>query len=300
MSIRVYGCSGVAKMSRTGESSTSFPAYMTPSRSTNWAMSPMSCPTRITEASRSFCTLRQGLHHLLLHHHVQGAGGLVGDDDPGAQADGDGDAGPLLHAPAQLVGKHGGDLRPQADRVQEIPHALVELAPGHHHPVIPQGVGDLLLDPHHRVQRVHRSLGNQGDARQPHLAHLLVGEGHHVDAVQPDLTGFDPSGRLDHAEDGQHHRGLAGAGLSGQAQALLGVEAKADVVGGSHRAARGVVEHPQTLHAEDVGLQTALRSLGLAISSRPTLRKKRPRKTMRMMAMGAVHHHHQPLMRAAL
>ena len=57
MSIWVYGWSGFVKMSRTGDTSTSFPAYITPSRSTNCATSPMSCPTRITEASRSFWTL---------------------------------------------------------------------------------------------------------------------------------------------------------------------------------------------------------------------------------------------------
>ena len=49
---------------------------------------------------------------------------------------------------------------------------------------------------------------------------------------------LDPAGRLDHAQDGQRHGGLAGAGLADQAEALAGVEAKADVVGGSHRAAR--------------------------------------------------------------
>ncbi len=300
MSICVYGCSGFAKMSADRRELDQLARIHDAESVDELGDQPHVVSHEDHGGPDVPLHPRQGLHHLLLHHHVQGAGGLVGDDDPGAQADGDGDARPLLHAPAQLVGKHGGDVWPQADRVQEVAHTLLKLPPGQRDVVIPQGVCDLVLDAHHRVQRVHRSLWNQGDSRQPHLSHLLLGEGHHVDAVQPDLTGFDPPGRLDHAEDGQHHRGFAGAGLSGQPQALLGVETKADIVGGSHRAARGVVEHPETLDAENVGLQIALRSLGLAISSRPTLRKKRPRKTRRMMAMGAVHHHHQPLMRAAL
>src|SRR5262245_61309192 len=53
MSSRVYGWSGSLKTAGTGEISTSLPAYTTPRRSTNWAISPMSCPTRMTEAPRS-------------------------------------------------------------------------------------------------------------------------------------------------------------------------------------------------------------------------------------------------------
>src|SRR6516164_9411919 len=46
--------------------------------------------------------------------------------------------------------------------------------------------------------------------------------------------------------------------------------------------------------------QALRRRRGLAISSSPTVRKNRPRKTVRMITVGAVHHHHQPLIIAAL
>ena len=39
---------------------------------------------------------------------------------------------------------------------------------------------------------------------------------------------------------------------------------------------------------------------GLAISSSPTVRKNRPRNTVRITTVGATHHHHQPLIIAAL
>jgi hypothetical protein len=46
--------------------------------------------------------------------------------------------------------------------------------------------------------------------------------------------------------------------------------------------------------------QTRLRTRGLAISSRPTAIRKRPMKRMAMTMIGGSHHHHQPLMIAAL
>src|SRR2546427_6197975 len=72
---------------------------------------------------------RQRLHHLLLHHHVERAGGLVRDDHARAQADGDGNARALLHAAGELVGKHVGDLGSEPDRLQQLPHALLHLSP---------------------------------------------------------------------------------------------------------------------------------------------------------------------------
>src|SRR5204863_9905800 len=57
---------------------------------------------------------------------------------------------------------------------------------------------------------------------------------------------------------------------------------------------------PQTLDPQDRLAHAVLRRRGLAISSSPTVRKKRPRKTITMMTVGASHHHHQPLIIAAL
>ena len=67
-------------VARPAPSSTSRPAYMTPRRSTNCAISPMSWPTRMTAAPSISCTPRERLHHLPLHDHIQRAGRLVGDD----------------------------------------------------------------------------------------------------------------------------------------------------------------------------------------------------------------------------
>ncbi|KKK84688.1 hypothetical protein LCGC14_2780830, partial [marine sediment metagenome] len=47
-----------------------------------------------------FLHLAQSLHNLALYDHIQGTRRLVRNDDPGAQANGDGHRHTLLHATA--------------------------------------------------------------------------------------------------------------------------------------------------------------------------------------------------------
>ena len=77
-------------------------------------------------APRSSWTCQEGVHHLPLHDDVQRAGRLVGDDQLGSQADGDGDADALLHAAAQLVRKHVRHVAPQTDAVEQLGNPSVE------------------------------------------------------------------------------------------------------------------------------------------------------------------------------
>ena len=84
MSSCVYGWSGCVKMSRTGETSTNFPAYITPESVHELGHEPHVVPHQDHGGSQVLLYPRQRLHYLPLHHHVQGAGGLVGDDHFGA------------------------------------------------------------------------------------------------------------------------------------------------------------------------------------------------------------------------
>src|SRR5205085_9571412 len=65
-------------------------------------------------------------------------------------------------------------------------------------------------------------------------------------------------------------------------------------------AERMIEADPQSLDPQDRRAHAAVLRRGLAISSSPKVRKNRPRKTIRMMTVGASHHHHQPLIIAAL
>ena len=73
----------------------------------------------------------QRFHHPPLDDDVEGARRLVGDDQLGPHADGDGDAHALLHAAAQLVGKQVGDLRLEIDGLQQLGQPLVPPALAH-------------------------------------------------------------------------------------------------------------------------------------------------------------------------
>ncbi len=119
-------------------------------------------------------------------------------------------------------------------------------------------------------------------------------------AIEGDAAAGDAAGGFDHAQDGQRHGGFAGAGFAGEAQALVGGEGEGDVVAPRGRRREGVGEFDlEALDFEDRG-HADFRKRGLAISSRPTVTKNRPRKTRTMMTVGVSHHHHQPLIMAAL
>jgi hypothetical protein len=63
--------------------------------------------------------LQQG-EHLGLDHHVQGGGGLVGDQQPRRAGQGHGDHHPLALAARQLVGVAGRPAGGQADLLQQL------------------------------------------------------------------------------------------------------------------------------------------------------------------------------------
>src|SRR4029450_2352416 len=108
-------------------------------------------------------------------------------------------AGPLFHATAQFVGKHVSDSGPQAKPLQEIAHALRYVPFGQPYAVVLQRVSELLLNPHDRIERVHRALWNQGNPGQPYLAHVFFGKRYQVDTAQPYLASGDPTRGVERA-----------------------------------------------------------------------------------------------------
>ena len=69
----------------------------------------------------------QRRHHLALHHHVQRAGRLVGDDQLGFQRGSRGHAHALLHAAAQFVGIHARHAGVQPHMLKQVGDLLAEL-----------------------------------------------------------------------------------------------------------------------------------------------------------------------------
>ena len=157
----------------------------------------------------------------------------------GAEADGGGDADALLHAAAELVRKEAGDFGLEVDGFEQLGDADLELVLGWILLMGLDGIFDLAADARHRIERVHRALGDECDLGQTAAAHLVFGEGEEVDAIEQDLAADDLAGRLDQAHDREGNGGLAGAGLADQAESLSGLQRKADAVHGLDWAAGG-------------------------------------------------------------
>ena len=92
------------------------------------------------------------LHHLALYHHVERTGRLVGDDHLGAQENRNGDTDALLHAAAQLVGKHVGDCRLQINPLQYLRNAQPFFAAAQLHIVGAHGVNHLAANAYDWVE----------------------------------------------------------------------------------------------------------------------------------------------------
>ena len=201
--------------------------------------------------------------HLGLNHDVEGGGGLVGEDDGRATRQRHRDHHPLLLAAGELVRVVGHPARGQAHLLQQradadLRLALVRLA------VHDDGLGDLIADPAHRVQRVQRSLEHHRGAGPPHGAQPPRLHREDVLPVQEDLT-LDLGVLRVQPHDGARDRGLAAAGLTGETQdlPLLHVE--------RHAAHRGDGPALRLIgDAQVADLQDAHRDLnfGLRMSSR--------------------------------
>ena len=162
----------------------------------------------------------------------------------------------LLHAAAQLVRVAIGDARRQADLLEQADDARLRLGPSRPLAVIAQRVDDLAADPQHRIERVHRALGDQRDRRQPQPPHLLFRHRQEIDPVEQRFARLDSAGRLDQAQQRQRDRRFARAGLADQAEAFAASQIEADAVDRPDRTARRVIVHAQVANLENVWLHS--------------------------------------------
>ena len=91
--------------------------------------------------------------------------------------------------------------------------------------------GDLITDSHQGVQRGHGILEDHRDLLAADLTHILFGGFQQILAVQDDLTAQNLCGGIgQNAQYGLCNGGLAGTGLTNQAQALTTLYLKGDAV----------------------------------------------------------------------
>ena len=99
-------------------------------------------------------------------------------------------------------------------------------------------VDELVADPHHRVERVHRALEDHRDVPPAEAAQLLPAQADQVLALEEDLPARDLRGLAQDLHDRVPGRRLAAAGLAGEADDLAGVDGEVDVVDRAHAPAR--------------------------------------------------------------
>ncbi|MPM17173.1 hypothetical protein SDC9_63561 [bioreactor metagenome] len=160
--------------------------------------------------------LLQGLHklqNLRLDGHVQGGGGLVGDEQLGLAGQGDGDHHPLAHTAGELVGILLQALVRLVDahKLQKFPGPVVGLLfalVG----VQQDDLADLIADGIDRVEARHGVLKDDGNLVAADLPHLPLG--HFIDmvAVKPEIAADEPAG-----VGGKAHEAVSGDRFAGTA-----------------------------------------------------------------------------------
>jgi hypothetical protein len=95
---------------------------------------------------------------------------------------------------------------------------------------------DLVADGEERVQRRHRVLQDHGNSFAADPAHLGVGFGQQVLALEHHAAAGDVRRRRQQPQDAERKRALARAGFAHDAQGLARIQAQRHVVDGAHHA----------------------------------------------------------------
>ena len=209
----------------------------------------------------------QQVEDLGLDGHVEGGGGLVGEQELGPAGQRHGDHDPLAHAARQLVGVlvqapgrlGDADRGEQGDRVPPGgPAVEVE--------VVAEALGDLGADPLDRVEGGHGVLEHHGHLGAPQVAPAGAVEGRDVAAAEADgaLPDHVPLGQQAHDRPAEHR--LARTGLADDAEGPAPVEGERHAVDGPDEPGGGA-----EARAEVGDLQQPLGGPGGAAAAPPGL-----------------------------
>src|ERR1022692_81795 len=185
----------------------------------------------------------------------------------------------------------GGPPAGQADLLQQAGRPL--RGGGRAHPAFVQQdrLGDLLPDPLHRVQRVHRALEHDRRAGPADGAQLAPAHGQDVVALEHDLAA-DLGAAGQQPQYRRRDRRLAAAGLAGDAQRLAGVQGQADPAHGRHLAAGRPVGDAQVAQFQQAHQRS--RSFGSNTVSRACPHMVKAITTTMIATPGAISHNWLP------
>src|ERR1700694_1113072 len=116
----------------------------------------------------------------------------------------------------------------------------------------PYRLGDLVSDPHHRIERGHRLLENHRNAISPDLPHPVLVEIEKIGSFELNRAADDPAGGVgDEAHDRQRGHALAATGFAHDRQRLATADVERDVVDGLEQPRTREEHRPQPLDVEN-------------------------------------------------
>src|SRR5436305_10300682 len=255
------------------------------------------------------------LEDLALHDDVERRRRLVEDDELGIEREGHRDDHALAHPAGELVRIRPRAALVHADELQQLARAhqramLRDALVGLHH------VHELVADPHHGVERVHRALEHHGHVPPAELAQLLGALADEVDALEENAAADDARRRSKDLHDRVRDRALAAAGLPGQAEDLAAPDLEVDAVdradgavldgevahleerrrrhGGLHDARHAVALPPKRNRRRLRRTPRSARRRGLLTSSMPLSTSTSPTTVMPSATLGTTNGHHSP------
>ena len=255
----MYGCCGVARTSRTGPISAICPAYITATRShvsaiteRSWVISRSARP-RSRRSSSSSCRI---CPCVMTSRAVVGSSPMISS---GPQASASAIITRWRMPPENSCGywwrrARGMPTRSSssATRASGVGARLVQ----------PDRLGDLPVDAHHRVERVHRALehhrGRLPADVAPARRRAAVQQHHAALRVERDLAARALQPARQQAEQRERGRRLAAARLAGQPERLAALEREAHAVDDRDGAARLAVGDPEVAHVEQGRSPTAV------------------------------------------
>ena len=176
--------------------------------------------------------LVEQVEDLLLDGDVEGAGGLVGDQEPRAGQDRERDQHPLQLPAGELMGEgvedpsRLGQAHPLERRVHERLALLAAMGAGHERRRL-EGLGP---DRAHRVQGGARVLRHEAQHPPAQRQELPLAQARHLAALDPDRPVHAGAAGAEQAQHGPRDRGLARAGLADQGEGTARADGEGDPV----------------------------------------------------------------------
>ena len=167
--------------------------------------------------------LSEEAEDLGLEGDVEGGGWLVGDEDLGATGERHCDDHALLLATGHLVGVLAGAFfgRRDSDFVEHFDR--FDSSFGHGESLVEAiGLGDLVSNTHHGVERREGVLHDEGDFLSSDLTIFSFGETGELTAFELNGTLSDSAGALEHAHDCEARHRLSATGLSDDSEGFSG------------------------------------------------------------------------------